>query len=368
VRVLYFGTYERDYPRNAQVISCLRAGGVDVAESHVPIWDSKRHKHSLGPRDLGRMARAQLRLARRSAEASDVVVVGYPGHLDMSAARRVAGERPVVFNPLVSLEDTLVADRGLVPESSLRARVLRSIDRRAFRGADLVVADTEAHAAYFLTRFDLAEERLAVCLVGAEDAVFEPGQRTGTAFSVLFVGKLIPLHGVDTILAAAALCPDIEFRIVGRGQVEPLLSRATPNVRRDPWVEYDRLPDLYRSAGCALGIFGLSDKAARVIPNKAFQALATGTALVTADTPGARELLVDGRDALLVPAGDPGALAGAIRRLASDPVLRHEIADRGRATYVEHASEPVLGARWRSLLERLLARKSQRSGDRPSAR
>ena len=30
MRVLYFGTYEQDYPRNAQVISCLRRAGVDV--------------------------------------------------------------------------------------------------------------------------------------------------------------------------------------------------------------------------------------------------------------------------------------------------------------------------------------------------
>ena len=46
-----------------------------------------------------------------------------------------------------------------------------------------------------------------------------------------------------------------------------------------------------------------------MIPNKAFQALACGTPLVTADTPAARELLQDGESALLVPPGDPEALA-----------------------------------------------------------
>ena len=121
-----------------------------------------------------RAARAEIRLARRSALGADVVIVGYPGHIDMAAARRVARERPLVFNPLVSLEDTMVGDRGLVSERSLRARALRAIDRHAFRAADLVVADTAAHAAYFETQFDIPAERLAVCYVGAEDRLFRP--------------------------------------------------------------------------------------------------------------------------------------------------------------------------------------------------
>ena len=64
-----------------------------------------------------------------------------------------------------------------------------------------------------------------------------------------------------------------------------------------------------------LGVFGTSDKAGRVVPNKVYDALAAGRPLVTADSPAARELLGDGRDALLVPAGDAGALAAALRRL-----------------------------------------------------
>jgi glycosyltransferase involved in cell wall biosynthesis len=90
-----------------------------------------------------------------------------------------------------------------------------------------------------------------------------------------------------------------------------------------------------------------------VIPNKAFQALASAAPLVTADTPAARELLVDGESALLVPAGDPQALATAVRTLAADQELSRRIAARGRATYERRASETVLGARWRGIIERL---------------
>jgi len=356
MRVLYFGTYERDYPRNAQVISCLRDAGVEVIERHAGVWEQRRHKWSLGIGSIWRVARAELGLlARRPHGAFDAVIVGYPGHFDVPAARRIARGRPLVFNPLVSLWDTVVGDRGRFGQHSAGAGVLRQVDRIAFKKADLVVADTEQHARFFRETFELPRDRVEVCLVGAEERLFRPGWQPREEFRVLFVGKLIPLHGLEVILEAARLAPEVPFRLVGSGQLEPLLETRPANVEWLPWVEYELLPAELQSSGCALGIFSTKDKAARVIPNKAFQAIACGTPLVTADTPAARELLVDGESALLVPAGDPAALAAAVRRLASDPELARRIGEGGLAAYRAHASEEVLGLRWRSLLERLVA-------------
>jgi glycosyltransferase involved in cell wall biosynthesis len=126
------------------------------------------------------------------------------------------------------------------------------------------------------------------------------------------------------------------------------------NVEWIPWIEYERLPAELHRAGCALGIFGASDKAMRVIPNKAFQALACGTPLVTADTLAARELLVHDESALLVPAGEPEALAAALRTLRDDPELAQRLGRGGLAAYEAQASEQVLGARWRGFFERAL--------------
>ena len=360
MRVLYFGTYERDYPRNAQVISCLRRTGVEVTERHVDVWEGRRDSWRAGPGTLARLAAAELRLLRRPRADFDVLLVGYPGHLDLAAARHAAGNRPVVFNPLVSLADTFVADRGRFRPGSSAARALEAIDRRAFRSADLVVADTEAHAHHLAELADLAPERITVCFVGAEERLFQPGWAPEEAFTCLFVGKLIPLQGIETILAAARAAPNLPFRIVGSGQLEPLLRDRPQNVEHISWVEYERLPHELHRAGCALGIFGTSDKAQRVIPNKAFQALACGTPLVTADTPAARELLVDGESALLVPPGDPQALGAALERLANDRELARKVGEGGRAAFEEHASEEVLGRRWRSVLERAQALRSQR--------
>ena len=78
-----------------------------------------------------------------------------------------------------------------------------------------------------------------------------------------------------------------------------------------------------------LGIFGTSPKAARVIPNKVFDALATARPVVTADTPAAREAFTHCHDAWLCPPGDAAALADALRTLRSDAALREKLAGRG---------------------------------------
>jgi glycosyltransferase involved in cell wall biosynthesis len=255
------------------------------------------------------------------------------------AARRACRDTPLILNPLVSLSDTFVDDRRRFHPGSLAAHALTAVDRRAFRIADVVVADTAAHAELFAS---LGARRVEVCLVGAEERVFHPGgePREQTA---LFVGKLIPLHGVETVLRAAAFAPDVPFRIIGSGQLERLLASMPANVEWVRWVEYELLGDEYRRAGCALGIFGASAKAARVVPNKAYQALACGAPLVTADTAAARELLVDGESALLVPAGDALALAEAIQ----SAIGNERLGEGGFSAFRARASE---ARRWHEIV------------------
>jgi glycosyltransferase involved in cell wall biosynthesis len=332
------------------VISCLRGAGVEVVERHFPVWEGREHKFGAGISGALRLARAELGLLRSRPGDFDALVVGYPGHLDLPAARHAARGKPIVFNPLVSLADTLVEDRGRFGPGSLAARALRALDHAAFRFPDLVVADTEAQAVFFR---ELGARRVEVCYVGAEERVFEPVWHQPRDFTCLFVGKLIPLHGLDTILAAARRAPELSFRIVGSGQLESLLRDRPANVDWCPWVDYEHLPLELGRAGCALGIFGTSRKALRVIPNKVFQALACGAPVVTADTPAARELLVDGESAALVPPGDHDALVSALRGLAGTPDLVRRLAAGGLQAYRGHASEAILGARWRALLEGL---------------
>ena len=218
------------------------------------------------------------------------------------------------------------------------------------------MADTRTGADHLAELAGLPRERVEVAYVGAEERVFEPGWSPAEPFTVLFVGKLIPLHGVETVLAAARAAPELRFRLVGSGQLDSLVRERPANVDWIPWVEYERLPEELHRAGCALGIFGTSEKAKRVIPNKAFQALACGTPLVTADTPGARELLVDGESALLVPPGDAQALAEALRGSPPTRSWRSDSPPEAAPPTRLMRAKIVLGRRWRELIEQAVAR------------
>jgi glycosyltransferase involved in cell wall biosynthesis len=302
------------------------------------VWERRRDAWRAGIGTAVRLAAAELRLARRIGGDFDAAIVGYPGHLDVLPLRRALPGVPLILNPLVSLHDTLVGDRARFRSGSFAARTLFAVDRRAFGAADVVVADTEAHAELFAR---LGASYVEVVPVGAEERIFHPPWRPTDDPRVLFVGKLIPLHGVETILGAARIVADVPFRVVGDGQQVDRLRERPPNVEWVRWLEYERLGDEYRRAACALGIFGATAKARRVIPNKAYHAIACGTPVVTADTPAARELFVDGESALLVPSGDANALADAIQRLLADDSLRARLSREGAAAYSRHASEII---------------------------
>ena len=107
--------------------------------------------------------------------------------------------------------------------------------------------------------------------------------------------------------------------MIGRGQDEAATKEAAAanqSVRWLDWVPAAELPALVAAHDVCLGIFGTGDKALRVVPNKVFQGAAAGCAVITSDTAPQRRVLGDA--AVLVPPGDPAALADALLRLADD--------------------------------------------------
>ena len=84
------------------------------------------------------------------------------------------------------------------------------------------------------------------------------------------------------------------------------------------------------AAHVVLGVFQRDGEGERVIPNKVVQGLAAGRCVVTAASEASCELLVHDGNAVLVPPGDPAALARALAGLAADPARRERLARAGR--------------------------------------
>jgi glycosyltransferase involved in cell wall biosynthesis len=349
VRVLAFGTFDvARHPRAGVLLAGLRQRGVEVDEAVRPLGLSTAERVRLlqqpwrlpvlVARLLARWA-VIVRAGRRSVRRHpvDAVFVGYLGHFDVLLARLAFPRTTVVLDHLLFAGDT-ARDRG---RSGLRARLLDALDRLALRCADVIVVDTDEHAA-----LAPASRRAAtvVCPVGAPEDWFragraaEPGSAAGEApLRVVFFGLYTPLQGAPVIGKALALLrdrPDIAVTMVGAGQDldrTRTLAAGNPRVTWREWVEPDRLLELVAGHDVCLGIFDTGPKSHRVVPNKVFQGAAAGCVVVTSDTPPQRRAL--GAAAVYVPPGDPAALAAALTGLADD---RARLAGL-RRTSCEHA-------------------------------
>jgi glycosyltransferase involved in cell wall biosynthesis len=227
-----------------------------------------------------------------------------------------------------------------------------------------VLLDTQQHIDYFAQTFDLAPAHFSAVPVGCNDDLFAPQAYLpqGDVTQVLSYNTFLPLHGVETILHAAALLKGkpIALRFIGAG---PLLADmqklantlGLSHVTFAPPVPPAQLADEIAAADiCLGGHFGASAKAGRVIPGKIYQMLAVGRAVIAGDTPGNRELLCRQQSASLVSPGDPNALAGAILILHEDRALRQRMAWQGRQLYQQTASEAIITGRLRCIVARML--------------
>jgi glycosyltransferase involved in cell wall biosynthesis len=288
---------------------------------------------------------------RRQAGHVDAVLVGYLGHFDVLLARVLFPRTTIVLDHLVFAGDT-AADRGA---RGIRVRMLKWLDRMALRCCDVAVVDTDEHLAM------LPDPAKGIVVpVGAPASWFDAGRDDGStrtppdpALKVVFFGLYTPLQG--SVVVAHALAHLMERRggihatMIGSGQdvaaARAVLADRTfaddSTVTWTDWVEPRELPAIVADHDVCLGIFGGTAKARRVVPNKVYQGIAAGCAVVTSDTPPQRRAVGD--LALLVAPDDPDALTATLAALADDPAMLHDVRARSRSGARRFGAREIVG-------------------------
>ncbi len=238
---------------------------------------------------------------------------------DFQAAAKFAYKNtiPLIFDPLISAWDKAVFERKKIKQHSRQATQLLKKEQKLFSSADLVLADTTLHADFFVNCLNSSKKATCVVPVGAEEQLFtlQPF-KFANPLEVLFYGSFINLQGPETIVRAAALLPDIHFTLLGSGTLKQkcmAMAQNLNNVKFEDWIAYEELPARIGKAHLLLGIFGDSPKPGRVIPNKVYQSLACGRAVITRESKAYPDSLVSSKGLYFVPPANPEALANTIR-------------------------------------------------------
>jgi glycosyltransferase involved in cell wall biosynthesis len=306
---------------------------------------TSRFLHGAVPAADGYRVREQFyrRSARRGLEAPARRAFKLAEHLpDMLRLRRAVAGADVVHYQWLTVP---ALDAALLPPR--RPRLLtahyvlppgagalrRAAARRAFERMVAVIAHSEHGARRLREELGLEARRVRVIHHGAFDYLTRlerqaplPAELEGAGSPViLFFGLLRPYKGIEVLLEAFGEVEGAELWIVGNPRMDaaPLRRAAAASERIrlvDRFVDEAEIPPLFRRADVVVLPY-LDAEHSGVL----YTALAFGKPLVMSAVGGFPEVAAQGAGRL-VPPGDAGALAAALRELVSDESLREELA------------------------------------------
>jgi glycosyltransferase involved in cell wall biosynthesis len=159
---------------------------------------------------------------------------------------------------------------------------------------------------------------------------------------LISVGRLVTVKGYDMLLRAVARLaprPRVVLVLVGDGPEWRALEALRDDLGLGDRVRFagfrDDVPAILASGDC----FALASRSEGLSCSIA-EALASGLPAVVTDVGGNRELVEHGRTGFVVPAGDVGAFAEQLQRVAADPELRVALGRRAREQARERLSAP----------------------------
>jgi glycosyltransferase involved in cell wall biosynthesis len=183
---------------------------------------------------------------------------------------------------------------------------------------------------------------------GIDPSYVDPRPERPWAWRLLYVGRIDMRKGIGTAVDALTKLPgEATLTIVGEGDpgTEAELREqarrlgVADRIRLEGFRPRAELPAAYEAADVV--VFPVIwEEPWGLVP---IEAMALGRPVVATGRGGSGEYLRDGQNALLFEAGDAGALAGAVTRLAGDPALRARLREGGAATAPLH-TEAVFNA------------------------
>jgi glycosyltransferase involved in cell wall biosynthesis len=219
-----------------------------------------------------------------------------------------------------------------------------ALEEEVMDGTDRVLAVSRALAETLIDQ-GLAASKVEVVPNGVAAHRFPEPRRDRRRFVVGFAGSLKPWHGVETLVDAVSAVPEVHFEVLGAGPLEDTLSRV-PSDRITRLGVRPHQEVLEHMAGWDAGLAPFAPvERFWFSPLKVLEYMAAGTCPVVSDVGDARQTLGGGERGVLVPPADAGALAYAIRGLASDREHARRLGRRAREWVREHRSWSINAAR-----------------------
>jgi glycosyltransferase involved in cell wall biosynthesis len=188
--------------------------------------------------------------------------------------------------------------------------------------------------------------------LGVDPVRFSPVEQTGDASAVVvgFVGRLVPQKGVLLLLdAIARVPPAVQILVVGSGPLKnAILARARAlglngrlEVRED--VRHDQVPHQLRRMSVLVLPSLTTPTWKEQFGHVLIEAMACGVPVVGSDSGAIPEVIGDA--GLVVPEGDVQTLAATLQSVVSTPVLRAQLASRGRARVLAEYTNDTIALR-----------------------
>ncbi len=298
----------------------------------------------------------------------DAVLAQLPSLAGGVVASRLAARWKVPFVPVVQDLMGAAAEQSGISGGDRAASAAAAVEGRVLRGATLVGVIHET----FVERVEaLGVERDRIRVVPNWSHVAAPsGDREetrarlgwGTAPVVLHSGNMGLKQGLEVLVGAARLDPEVRWVLMGDGNQRAALrelAAGVPNVEFLPSVGNDEFPDVLAAAD-VLAVTQRASVLDMSVPSKLTSYFAAGRPVVAsvADGGGTAEEVRRSGAGVLVPPEDPAALLAAVRKLDADRAAADELGARGPRHVAAHLGREAGLARYDALLDEVLADRS----------